>query len=261
MLLSAGLHPRLADSGQWHIHRSRAQGSGTIGMCRGILRQACGWSRSSATDEDSAADIAAKALGLRHRDELRISYAATTTAATPRAKTKAPLSRYMYVTYSLPRKLWFAQRRGEFLGQFDSEEVAAKSVVKAGWASSLDELRSWRQECPRAQAMAAKRQLKAESEAQPKAKSKKAKVEPKAQPKAQVKKKAQVIKKAPGKLTRARVRDLWFIYRDAIGGTREAVVPGDLQDSRHMIYRCADMSARRVVQSGHDYAGSWMAMQ
>ena len=215
----------------------------------------------SATDEDSAADIAAKALGLQHRDELRISYAATTTAATPRAKTKAPLSRYMYVTYSLPRKLWFAQRRGEFLGQFDSEEVAAKSVVKAGWASSLDELRSWRRECPRAKAAAAKRQLKAKSEAQPKAKSKKAKVEPKAQPKAQVKKKAQVIKKAPGKLTRARVRDLWFIYRDAIGGKGEALVPGDLQDSRHMIYRRADMSARRVVQSGHDYAGSWMAMQ
>ena len=165
-------------------------------------------------DEDSAADIAAKSLGLRHRDKLRLD--AKLEGAEPEAQT----SRYRYVTFSLPRKMWFAQRRGEFLGQFNSDTEAAKAVIQAGWAATLQELRASRQQLPKAKATAKSR----------------------AQGKPKVIKKAQVIKKAPapGKLTRGRVRDLWLIYRDAAGGKGKAALPDDLQDNIQILCSCLD---------------------
>ena len=185
--------------------------------------------------EDRAADIAAKALGCKSRDELRIQ-AKTDAKTDPRHMAKD--SHYQYVTYSAPRGMWFAQRRGEFLGQFSTEAEAAQAVCKAGWATSVKALRN-------------ARQLRASAKPSTVSQAKKATADRKAKAKAVIKKdqKAKaVIKKhvkaksiatehgpAKGCLTRSRVRDLWLIYRDANGSKGVAAVPGDLQDTDTLV--------------------------
>ena len=189
--------------------------------------------------EDRAADIAAKALGCRSRDELRIQ--AKTDAKTD-AKHMATDSHYQYVTYSAPRGMWFAQRRGEFLGQFSTEAEAAKAVCKAGWATSIKALRNARKlravakPSTVSEAKTVTADQKEKSIATCKAVIKK---DQKAKAVIQKDDKAKSIAtehdRAKGCLTRSRVRDLWLIYRDASGGKGVAALPGDLQDTDTLV--------------------------
>ena len=189
-------------------------------------------------EEDRAADIVAKALGCKSRDELRIQ--AKTDARTD-ARHMARDSHYQYVTYSAPRGMWFAQRRGEFLGQFSTEAEAAQAVCKAGWATSVKALRNARNLRASAkpstvsQAKKATADQKAKSIATCKAVIKK---DEKAKAVSNKDHKAKSIATEHGRakgLTRSRVRDLWLIYRDASGGKGVAAVPGDLQDTDTLV--------------------------
>ena len=191
--------------------------------------------------EDRAADIAAKALGCKSRDELRIQ--AKTDAKTD-ARHMAKNSHYQYVTYSAPRGMWFAQRRGEFLGQFSTEAEAAQAVCKAGWATSVKALRNARKlrafakPSTVSQAKKATADQKAKSIATCKAvikKDQKAKAVIKKDQKAKAVIKKDLKGRAKGCLTRSRVRDLWLIYRDASGGKGVAALPGDLQDTDTLV--------------------------
>jgi hypothetical protein len=148
--------------------------------------------------EDRAADIAAKALGLRDRDELRIGKTD--------AKYEATESHYRYVTYSVPRGMCFAQCRGEFLGQFSSQQAAAKAVCEAGWAASIRDLRVARERTMSSAKSKAKKST-AEPTVKPIAKGKAVikKARAKSSAKGEIK---NVQAQGQGGITRARVRDL-----------------------------------------------------
>lgn len=176
--------------------------------------------------EDRAADIAANVLGLRDRDGLRIG------KTDP--KYEATESHYQYVIYYAPRGKWFAQRRGEFLGQFSSQQAAAKAVCALGWAASIQDLRVARERTVSSAKSKAKKST-AEPIVKPMAKGKAVikKVKAKSSAKGEIKK---VQAQGQGGITRARVRDLWLIYRDASGGKGVGALPGDLQDIAQIPY-------------------------
>ena len=153
--------------------------------------------------EDRAADIAAKAFNMSHRDELRLDSDA-------KSKPQAKPSKFMFVHFAISRGKWYAQCRGKFLSQHDTEMEAARAVVAAGWASSLRQLRI------NTSSVASKLVLK------------NSKIKTKVE-KAKVKKKSQIKTKAKG-FSRERFRNIWLIYRDASGSKGVAALPGDVQD-------------------------------
>ena len=160
-------------------------------------------------------------------------------------------SSYAFVYWHAGRQTWYAQVKaadGGYLGHYESEEAAARAVIRAGSAKSLGELR-WRQGYASAGSPVRKARAKRARSLATK-------------PSAQSAAKRRVVRKLSAKgaakpssvfLTRERFMKLWAIYRTS-RKSPSTRLPGDLEDA-------CGRAKWAMSQAGVPYATFWCLLK
>jgi hypothetical protein len=166
----------------------------------------------SHVDQHEAAKRAAKEFGVT-RESLLLKNAKQTPA-------KHRKSMYQYVVFHARRRVWYAQCREHYVGTFATELAAARAIVDAKLATSLQELKRNKTTSAKLSTSLAVPPRRAIAKSRTRANAKK-----------KTKAKAQVKSKTKDPLSKERFQDLWKVYRDQKGGTAKARIPGDLEDA------------------------------
>ena len=207
-----------------YVHHHKAKGGGATWVV-----QRSGYPYLSHKDQHEAAKLAAKEFGVSTESLMLGSKSSASHAK----------SQYQYVNFHARRGSWFAQARGTWIGTYATEHEAALAVVKAGLATSTQELlkRKDQRGQPRAVASA---KTKAHANAK--------------------------VKHFTGVLTKQVFSDMWQVYRDYRGSSAVPCLPGDLDDliansslpftqdakkmlAFHMLLKCHMMHSSATVRA------------